>query len=118
MAERRSSLLVLRVLIASTFRAEDVLQPVIPLVTRVLKHAVGGISLQWKRDRPWLRPRLRVVDGCFVLNCVGVDPREALDEVDRVARVIGPSIPGDASLAIEIRRLNNESVAFPVAPCI
>ena len=52
--------------------AQDVQQPVVALVTRVLEHR-SPTSLHRQRDRKSLRERRRVVDRVFVEQRVGGD---------------------------------------------
>src|ERR1044071_7186116 len=63
--------------------AQDVAHRVVSLVARVLEHPFR-LRRQIERRRPWLGPRLRIVDGDFVAKAV-VRTGVALDEVQRAA---------------------------------
>src|SRR5262249_10662142 len=58
---------------------EDVLQAVIAFVTRVLEQGALNPG-HWNCGRPWSRKDARIVDRDLVINRLGVDAREALDQ--------------------------------------
>src|SRR5205823_14909977 len=72
------------------FRAratEDVSDPVVPLVTRVLDQLVLlVVSVEREHCGPRFRPRRRILDGEPVLERVGSDAREPLGELHAGAR--------------------------------
>src|SRR5262245_52382498 len=61
-------------------------------------------------ERP--RPYARIIDGELVLQCVGIDTGEFLDEAQVRAGV------RETRLAFEVDRFNDQRVALPVAPRI
>src|SRR5215471_11226959 len=60
------------------------------------------------RDRPWLRPHGRILDGDHVFKGVRPDPRPALNQMEVLARAL------KIRLRCEVRYVDNEGVAFPV----
>src|SRR5438552_4190261 len=90
--------------------AEDVAHRVIPLVALVRHHLFLVVRGQRHRERPRLRPRRRIVDRHGPLHFVRRDAPEPLDNFQRL-RI---RLPVRAPLP-EVGRLDDESVAFPVA---
>src|SRR5207244_3595972 len=85
---------------------ERVLHAVVALVARVLEEWTVGVKHR-KLCAPRLRPRLRVFDSELVQDPVRGDAREAFDDVQRVAGSL------DRDLVVEVRRVDDERVAFP-----
>src|SRR5262249_34898059 len=81
---------------------------VVPLVTRVLVYRLLTL-LQSEHGRPRLGPRRGVVNGDFVAERIWSDPREAFDDAQ------GFRGPHEVAGTGEIRRVDDEGVAFPSA---
>ena len=77
-------------------------------MARVLVDQLVG-PLQRNQRRPGLGPGRRVGDGDLVVERVGADAGEALDQVQVLAR------SSELALLREIRRLDDQRVAFPAA---
>ena len=88
--------------------AEDVAQRVVGFVARVLEHQVVG-----RRPRllagPGPYPRLRILDRELIPERLRVDAREALDDVQVLARA------SEAGLVGEVGRVDDQRVALPPA---
>src|SRR6188472_124240 len=98
-----------RSLLVGAGAAEDVSHRVVSLVTGVFENlSLLVVALQRDANRPRLRERRRIVDGDGVVDRIGVDAREALDETQRLAR------SSEVGLVREVRRLDHKRVAFPV----
>src|SRR4030095_3655724 len=80
-----------------------------PLVARVLVNRLGNPAHRHARG-PRPRPGGRIVDLELVEKRIGVQTREALDEMRLRAG------PAKARLAAKVRRLDHERAAFPAAP--
>src|SRR5713101_5135575 len=80
----------------------------VALVARVLVHQLAALP-QRKLRRPRTRPRRRIVGGEAVVDRVGVDAREALDEVQMFARA------SEFDLLRKVDRVDDERGAFPVS---
>src|SRR2546426_10812004 len=63
-----------------TSSAQPHVHRIIALVTGILVQTITFFSLQQKRERPWHSEHRLVHDGAFILDRIGVDPRQALDE--------------------------------------
>src|SRR5204863_5235163 len=88
------------------------------LVTRVLEEAVLRIELERERGLPRPREHDRVLDLELVVDPLGCDTREPLDEAQRLARRDRLSAGADdrhRALAVEVRRLDHERVALEAA---
>ena len=83
-------------------------QAVVPLVAGVLVDRPVGLRHRI-RHGPRPRPRRRIVDREAIVERVGVDAREALDEVQILARSAEVRPVG------EVRRVDDQRVALPAA---
>ena len=81
----------------------------------VLEHAVAVVALQRHLHRPRRRPRLRILDGHLVVDDVVGDAREALRDLQRFAVPLAAAVDADARAVREVRRLDDERVAFEAA---
>src|SRR5262249_41211703 len=95
-------------LIFDALGAKDIGEPVIAFMARVLVNRAGYLP-EWNGRRPGSSPRMGVVNGKTIVDCVRVDAREALDHVKAAG-----GIP-ELNLVVEVRGLDDERVAFPVA---
>ena len=74
------------------------------------------------RNGPRLRERRRIIDRELVRHRVGVDPREPLDQMhvrpNQRDPIVGVSEAPSSVVGLvgEVRRLDHQCVAFPVAP--
>src|SRR4030095_13640518 len=102
---RLSPALCGRRLLVGARAAEDVPHRVVPLVTGVLEDLfLLLVALQGHTDRPRLGEGRWVVDGHGVVDRVGADSREALDEAQGLPR------PSEVGLVGEVRDLDDERV--------
>src|SRR5262245_24593566 len=69
------------------------------------------ITLEGKSYGPGSGVDCRIFDTGFVLNRVGIDRRIALHHVKSLRSEVAHHVK--PCLTVEIRRINNESVAFP-----
>ena len=94
----------------------EFLQHVVAFVALVRQQHVAGRRRERQRQRPRLDVGLRIVDVHFVPQFVGVDAVDPLGqlEVGAVAQAVAVAA-ADAGLVGEVRRLDDERVAFPVA---
>src|SRR6266850_3107962 len=99
--------------------AENVRHSVITLVTRVFENSVRGTLLgHGNFGGPGARERLWIIHGHPVLDRVGADAPEALDDTQVPAvRDSGRDTTHrmDRRLVREIRHLHNQRITFPVA---
>jgi len=95
-------------------RAQDVAHRVVAFVARVLEEPVAVVASQRERHAPGTCPRLRIVNGRFVLDRVGARAREALNHLQRIAGGHQTAVPGHANRPIEVRGLHDQRVALPV----
>src|SRR5471030_148767 len=102
-----------RFLVLRTRAGEDAVHPVIVFVARVLVEvlALALEILHRNHRRPRAAPRIRILDGELVIDRVLVRAPEALREL----HVLGGSLEGHALEIGEVRRLDHERVAFPMA---
>src|SRR5580693_8885298 len=76
--------------------AEDEPDGLVALVARVLEHLVTLVAGPRHGKLPGLRVRARVVDGHVVADRVGIDAREALDQVQGLALGHTAEAPGSS----------------------
>src|SRR5262245_30060323 len=88
--------------------AQNIHQRVVPFVARVLEDALVGLRHRYGRA-PRTRERGRVVHGELVQQRVLVDASETLDEMELVVS------PAKTGPAVEVRRVDDERVALPLA---
>src|SRR3989442_10716322 len=99
-------------LFLGTSSPEDIWQRVVPLVTGVFVEP--PIALQNRNDRsPGLRPCRRIIDRKPVVDSVSVDARKPF----RQSQVSGREHTSIESVP-EVGCLNNQRLAFPMAPRI
>ncbi len=96
-------------LLLCTSAGQDVLHAVISFVTGVLEHRLLTLR-HGNLYGPRPRPRFRIIDRELIKERVGVDPGEPLDKMQHLA--------GCPEGAPEIPRVDDQRVAFPVAPRI
>ena len=96
--------------------AQEVRHRVVPLVTRVLVDLRVVRKLRdGNHGRPRSGKRRRILDGDRVLHRVRIDPLEALDQVQRLGRPrpdVRPLVVGPVE---EVRRVDDQRIAFPTA---
>src|SRR5262249_27325634 len=103
---RRSASLLRAFRFAQPRPAKNVAERVVAFVARVLEEPLAG-------DRPRLlagprpHPRVRILDRETVAQRLCIDPREALDDVQVLARA------AEACLVGEVRGVDDERIALP-----
>src|SRR5262245_63005726 len=95
-------------LFLGTGAAEEVLNRVVSLVALDAEHRdIGGPERPLGRPRS--RPGVGIVNGYTIPERLGVDAREALDDVQAFAR------PEVARVAAEVRRVHDEGLTLVAA---
>src|SRR6476660_3092107 len=99
--------------ILGAFATERLRQRHVPFVAGVRKDAVAVERRERERYRPWPLVRLRIVDRHLVLHDVFRDSLQAFGELQLRAVPVAVAVHADRRLIREVRRLDDELVAFP-----
>src|SRR5687768_3405693 len=103
-----------RALLVGAGAAEDARDADVRLVARELEDWPVGF-LQIVEGRPGTRPRLRIIDRELVFDLIVRDARETLGDLHGVRRSAAAAAAADGITPVEIRRLDDERLAFPAA---
>src|SRR6266566_4314178 len=111
--QKRSAACCRLFLFAPARSREEMHDVVVIFVTRVLVHLLTGIDLSpWNSRRPRSGPCFRILDRKFVSERIRARAGEALRDAERFR--IG-ALENHAVVRAEIRRLDHERIALPMA---